>query len=56
MEVHAFNNQEVYSNNQKNHLTTENIYKPVRVVMNFLESNQIIVLIGKMFLKSMKVL
>lgn len=39
MEVHAFNNQEVYSNNQKNHLTTDNIYKPVTAVMNFLENN-----------------
>jgi L,D-transpeptidase ErfK/SrfK len=39
MEVHAFNNQEVYSNNQKNYLTTENIYKPVKPVMSFLENN-----------------
>ena len=39
MEVHAFNNKEVYSNNQKNYLTTDNIYKPVTSVMNFLENN-----------------
>ena len=39
MEVHAFNNQEIYSNNQKNTLTTENIYKPIAYVMKFLESN-----------------
>ena len=39
MEVHAFNNKEVYSNNQKNTLTTENIYKPVTSVMNFIKDN-----------------
>jgi len=39
MEVHAFNNQEVYSNNQINLLTTNNIYKPVKPVMNFLDAN-----------------
>ena len=39
MEVHAFNNEEVYSNNVQNLLTTENIYKPVVAVMNFLENN-----------------
>ena len=39
MEVHAFNNEEVYSNNIKNLLTTNNIYKPVAPVMNFLEKN-----------------
>tara|TARA_B110000014_G_C20118176_1_gene591364 strand:- start:2084 stop:3079 length:996 start_codon:yes stop_codon:yes gene_type:complete len=39
MEVHAFNNQEIFSNNQKNTLTTENIYKPISYVMKFLESN-----------------
>ena len=39
IEVHAFNNKEVYSNNQKNILTTDNIYKPVMPVMNFLENN-----------------
>ena len=37
MEVHAFNDKEVYSNNQKNTLTTENIYKPVTSVMNFIK-------------------
>ena len=39
MEVHAFNNEEVYSNNVKNLLTTENIYKPVVAVMDFIENN-----------------
>jgi len=39
IEVHAFNNQEVYSNNQINLLTTNNIYKPVKPVMNFLDAN-----------------
>jgi L,D-transpeptidase ErfK/SrfK len=39
MEVHAFNNQEIYSNNQKNFLTTNNIYKPVTPVMEFIEDN-----------------
>ena len=39
MEVHAFNNKEVYSNNQKNILTTENIYKPITVVMDFIDKN-----------------
>ena len=39
MEVHAFNNKEVYSNNLENLLTTENVYKPVRTVMSFLEKN-----------------
>lgn len=39
MEVHAFNNKEVYSNNQKNTLTTDNIFKPVMPVMNFLDKN-----------------
>ena len=39
MEVHAFNNQEVYSNNQINFLTTNNIYKPVKPVMIFLDKN-----------------
>ena len=39
MEVHAFNDQEVYSNNQINFLTTNNIYKPVKPVMNFLDAN-----------------
>jgi len=39
MEVHAFNNQEVYSNNQINFLTTNNIYKPVKPVMKFLDAN-----------------
>ena len=39
MEVHAFDNQEIYSNNQKNTLTTENIYKPIAYVMKFLEKN-----------------
>ena len=39
MEVHAFNNKEVYSNNQKNTLTTDNIFNPVMPVMNFLDKN-----------------
>ena len=39
MEVHAFNNQEVYSNNQKNILTTNNIYKPVMPIMDFIDKN-----------------
>ncbi len=39
MEVHAYNNKEVYSNNVQNLLTTENIYKPVVAVMDFLENN-----------------
>tara|TARA_X000001036_G_scaffold7282_2_gene6584 strand:- start:6426 stop:7427 length:1002 start_codon:yes stop_codon:yes gene_type:complete len=39
MEVHAFNKKEVYSNNQKNLLTTDNIYMPVNQVMNFIEKN-----------------
>ena len=39
MEVHAFNDKEVYSNNQKNILTTKNIYKPITSVMNFIEKN-----------------
>jgi len=39
MEVHAYNNEEVYSNNVQNLLTTENIYKPVVAVMDFLENN-----------------
>jgi len=39
MEVHAFNNKEVYSNNLENLLTTENIYKPVSFVMSFLDKN-----------------
>ena len=39
MEVHAFNNKEVYSNNQKNILTTENIYKPITAVMDFIDKN-----------------
>ena len=39
MEVHAFNNKEVYSNNIKNLLTTENIYKPITHVMNFSKKN-----------------
>ena len=39
MEVHAFNDKEVYSNNQRNILTTNNIYKPVKPVMNFLDKN-----------------
>ena len=54
MEVHAFNNQEVYSNNQINFLTTNNIYKPVKPVMNFLMPIQIIKLTGKMYLKPIK--
>tara|TARA_Y100000389_G_scaffold54527_1_gene50406 strand:- start:533 stop:1507 length:975 start_codon:yes stop_codon:yes gene_type:complete len=39
MEVHAFNKKEVYSNNQKNTLTTDNIHMPVELVMDFSEQN-----------------
>ncbi len=39
MEVHAFNKKEVYSNNQKNTLTTDNIHMPVKLVMDFSEKN-----------------
>ena len=39
MEVHAFNKKEVYSNNQKNTLTTDNIHMPVELVMDFSEKN-----------------
>ena len=39
MEVHAFNKKEVYSNNQKNTLTTSNIHMPVELVMDFSEKN-----------------
>ena len=39
MEVHAFNKKDVYSNNQKNTLTTDNIHMPVELVMDFSEKN-----------------
>ena len=52
MEVHAFNNKEVYSNNIENILTTENIYKPITHVMNFSKKNPDFLINWKSVLKA----
>ena len=52
MEVHAFNNKEVYSNNIENILTTENIYKPITHVMNFSTKNPDFLINWKSVLKA----